>query len=190
MIGDFPDADTSVSLHDGSAETDTRGREPEMTATTTTSSTDKAPVKVPPPLLFLIPFLIGVALQLTVPIRLLPLGWVQLAAGLPLVVMGLALSLTAVRTLVGAETDLMFKKSTSVILERGPYRLSRNPIYLGASVMYIRGTIAVNSVWPLALFPVAVLLVLFRAIHPEERYLESKFGQPYRDYKSAVRRWL
>ncbi len=161
-----------------------------MTGTTVTGSTAKAPVKVPPPLLFLIPFLIGVAVQLTMPIHLMPLGWVQLAAGLPLVVLGLAFSLTAVRTLVGAETDLMFKKSTSVIIDGGPYRLSRNPIYIGASVMYIGAGIAVNSVWPLALFPVAVLLVLFRAIHPEERYLETKFGQPYRDYKSAVRRWL
>ena len=147
-------------------------------------------MKVPPPLLFLIPFLIGVAVQLAVPIRFLPLGWVQLAVGLPLAVMGLAFSLTATRTLMGAGTDLMFKKSTSVILDRGPYRLSRNPIYLGTSVVYIGAGIAVNSVWPLALFPVVVLLVLFRAIHPEERYLETKFGQPYRDYKSAVRRWL
>lgn len=161
-----------------------------MTATTTTGSTDKAPVKVPPPLFFLISFLVGVAVQLAVPIRFLPLGWVQLAAGLPLVVMGLAFSLTAARKLMGAETDLMFTKSTSVILDRGPYRLSRNPIYIGASVMYIGAGIAVNSVWPLALFPVAIMLVLFRAILPEERYLETKFGQPYRDYKSAVRRWL
>ena len=161
-----------------------------MTATAATGSTDKAPVKVPPPLLFLIPFLIGVAVQLAVPIRFLPLGWVQLAVGLPLVVMGLAFSLTATRALMGAETDLMFKKSTSVILDRGPYRLSRNPIYLGTSGVYIGAGIAVNSVWPLALFPVVVLLVLFRAIRVEERYLETKFGQPYRDYKSAVRRWL
>ena len=158
--------------------------------TTMTSSPDKAQVTVPPPLFFLVPFGVGVAVQLAVPIRFLPLGWIQLAAGLPLVVMGLAFSLTAARKLMGAETDLMFTKSTSVILDRGPYRLSRNPIYIGASVMYIGAGIAVNSVWPLALFPVAIMLVLFRAILPEERYLETKFGQPYRDYKSAVRRWL
>ena len=161
-----------------------------MTATTATGSTDKAPVKVPPPLFFLVPFLVGVGVQLAVPIHFLPLGWLQLAAGVPLAVMGLAVSLAAARTLVGAKTDLMFKKSTSVIIDRGPYRLSRNPIYLGTAVMYIGAGIAVNSVWPMALFPVVVLLVLSRAIRVEERYLETKFGQPYRDYKSAVRRWL
>ena len=155
-----------------------------------TGARDKASVKVPPPLLYLIPFLVGVAVQLAVPIHFLPIGWVQFAAGVPLAVMGLAFFLTAVRTLVSAETDVVFTKSTSVIIDRAPYRVSRNPIYLGLSVMYIGAGIAVNSVWPLALFPVVLVLVLFLAIRPEERYLESKFGQPYRDYMSAVRRWL
>ena len=155
-----------------------------------TGAPDKAPVKVPPPLLYLIPFLVGVAVQLAVPIHFLPLGWVQFAAGVPLAVMGLAFFLTAVRTLVGAETDVVFTKSTTTVVIRGPYQLSRNPIYVGASTMFIGGAIAVNSVWTLALFPAAVLLVLFRAIRPEERYLEQKFGQGYLNYKSMVRRWL
>ena len=158
--------------------------------TTMTSSPDKAQVTVPPPLFFLVPFGVGVAVQFTAPLPFLPTGWLQLALGLPIVGLGLVALLWAVKTLTGAGTDLMFTKATTAVLRQGPYRFSRNPLYLGVSVVYIGAGIAVNSVWPLALFPVAVLLALFRAIRVEERYLETKFGQPYRDYKSAVRRWL
>ena len=159
-------------------------------ATMVDNITDRAPVKVPPPLFFLVPFGVGVALQFAVPQAFLPTGWLQLAIGLPILGMGLAFALWTVRTLTSAGTDVVFTKSTTTVVIRGPYQLSRNPIYVGASTMFIGGAIAVNSVWPLALFPVAVLLVLFRAIRPEERYLEQKFGQGYLSYKSMVRRWL
>ena len=147
-------------------------------------------MKVPPPLFFLVPFGVGVALQFAVPQAFLPTGWLQLAIGLPILGMGLAFALWTVRTLTSAGTDVVFTKSTTTVVIRGPYQLSCNPIYVGASTMFIGGAIAVNSVWPLALFPVAVLLVVFRAIRPEERYLEQKFGQGYLSYKSMVRRWL
>ncbi len=159
-------------------------------ATMVDNTTDRAPVKVPPPLFFLVPFGVGVALQFAVPQAFLPTGWLQLAIGLPILGMGLAFALWTVRTLTSAGTDVVFTKSTTTVVIRGPYQRSRNPIYVGASTMFIGGAIAVNSVWPLALFPVAVLLVLFRAIRPEERYLEQKFGQGYLSYKSMVRRWL
>ena len=161
-----------------------------MMATMVDNSTDKAPVRVPPPLLFLIPFGVGAAVQFVAPQLFLPTGGLQLAIGLPIMGIGLAFALWAVRTLTSAETDLMFTKSTTTVVIQGPYQLSRNPIYVGASTMFLGGAIAVNSVWPLALFPAAVLLVLFRAIRPEERYLEQKFGQGYLNYKSMVRRWL
>ena len=159
-------------------------------ATMVDKATDRAPVKVPSPLFFLIPFGVGVGLQFAVPQAFLPTGWLQLAIGLPILGMGLAFALWTVRTLTSAGTDVVFTKSTTTVVIRGPYQLSRNPIYVGASTMFIGGAIAVNSVWPLALFPVAVLLVVFRAIRPEERYLEQKFGQGYLSYKSMVRRWL
>ena len=155
-----------------------------------TTMNDKAKVKVPPPLFFLTPLAGGVALQMVFPLRFLPEGSLQLAIGVPIMVLGLAFSLAAARTLVRAKTDLMFTKSTSQIVMLGPFRISRNPIYVGSTVMFMGAAIAFNSLWILGLFPVAVSLVLLGAIRPEEQFLEKKFGQEYLQYKTNVRRWL
>ncbi len=155
-----------------------------------TTMNDKAKVKVPPPLFFLTPLAGGLALQMVFPLRFLPAGSLQLAIGVSIAIIGLAFSLIAARTLVRAKTDLMFTKSTTAVVIRGPYQISRNPIYAGASLMYVGVAIALNSLWSLGLFPAAILLILLGAILPEERYLEQKFGREYLTYKSRVRRWL
>jgi protein-S-isoprenylcysteine O-methyltransferase Ste14 len=77
-----------------------------------------------------------------------------------------------------------------VIVRTGPYRLSRNPIYLGVLAVpaWCRGR--VNSVWLLATLVGAVALIHYVVIPREEQYLERKFGAQYLDYKASVRRWL
>ena len=150
---------------------------------------DTAGVIAPPPVIYLAFLLIGLGADRLWPAAVLSQG-PRYAAGIGVIALGLALGFAAVREFRRHNTSVKPHEPATALITGGPYRYSRNPIYLGASVMYIGAGIAVNSVWPLALFPVAVLLVLFRAIRVEERYLETKFGQPYRDYKSAVRRWL
>jgi protein-S-isoprenylcysteine O-methyltransferase Ste14 len=88
------------------------------------------------------------------------------------------------------ETGLLPGQETHAIIETGPFRLSRNPLYVGLLVLYLGLALLAPTVWGLVLFPVAVLLVLWGAIYPEERFLHTRFGAQYDDYKRRVRRWL
>ena len=88
------------------------------------------------------------------------------------------------------ETGLLPGQPTHALIERGPYRLSRNPLYVGLLALYLAMALLVPSFWGLVLFPVAVLLIFWGAIRPEERFLRRRFGQRYGDYADRVRRWL
>ena len=78
----------------------------------------------------------------------------------------------------------------TALVTEGPYRRSRNPIYLGMALIYLGVVCATASPGALALFPAVILVMEFGVIRREERYLERRFGEPYRSYKSHVRRWL
>lgn len=87
-------------------------------------------------------------------------------------------------------TGLLPGQPTKAMIEQGPYRLSRNPLYVGLLALYLALALLAPTVWGLALFPVAALLVRWGAIRPEERFLRERFGAPYEDYTRRVRRWL
>jgi protein-S-isoprenylcysteine O-methyltransferase Ste14 len=89
-----------------------------------------------------------------------------------------------------AGTPVPARKPTTTIVRTGPYRFSRNPIYLAFSVFQLGIAIWANSVWLLATLVGAVALIHFVVIPREEHYLEKKFGAQYLDYKASVRRWL
>lgn len=88
------------------------------------------------------------------------------------------------------ETGLLPGQPTNAIIESGPYRLSRNPLYVGLLALYVGLALLAPTFWGLVLFPAAVLLVLCGAIRPEERFLHEQFGATYDDYRQRVRRWL
>jgi len=79
---------------------------------------------------------------------------------------------------------------TTAIVVHGPYRFTRNPMYVSLVGLYAGVTLFVNSAWPLILLPAVVLLVRRQVIAREEAYLEAKFGEEYRAYKARVRRWI
>ena len=81
-------------------------------------------------------------------------------------------------------------KPSTALVEAGPYKFSRNPIYVGFAITYLGLAVAMDSLWALALLIPCLVVVDRGVIVREERYLEAKFGQPYRDYKARVRRWL
>jgi protein-S-isoprenylcysteine O-methyltransferase Ste14 len=108
----------------------------------------------------------------------------------PLVVVAVALFAYAVTTFRSAGTPVPARKPTTVIVRTGPYRFSRNPIYLAFSLFQFGVAIWVNSVWLLATLVGAVALVHYVVIRREEQYLERRFGTQYLDYKARVRRWL
>jgi len=87
-------------------------------------------------------------------------------------------------------TALLPGGSTHTILDRGPFRVSRNPLYLGLIVLDVALALLRPSFWALALVPVGVVALWWGAILPEERYLSTKFGAEYDAYRTRVRRWL
>jgi protein-S-isoprenylcysteine O-methyltransferase Ste14 len=87
-------------------------------------------------------------------------------------------------------TGLLPGQATNAMIEEGPYRLSRNPLYVGLLALYLALALLTSTFWGLVFFPAAVLLVLWGAIRPEERFLHERFGSAYDDYTRRVRRWL
>jgi protein-S-isoprenylcysteine O-methyltransferase Ste14 len=88
------------------------------------------------------------------------------------------------------DTGLLPGQATHAMIEVGPYRLSRNPLYVGLLVLYVGLGLLIPTFWGLVLFPAAVLLLRWGAISPEERFLHERFGASYDDYTRRVRRWL
>jgi len=88
------------------------------------------------------------------------------------------------------QTGLLPGQPTRAMIEGGPFRVSRNPLYVGLLALYIGLALLAPTFWGLLLFPAAVLLILWGAILPEERFLHNRFGRPYDDYARRVRRWL
>jgi protein-S-isoprenylcysteine O-methyltransferase Ste14 len=76
------------------------------------------------------------------------------------------------------------------LVSDGPFRFSRNPIYISLAVMYTGLSTALNTVWPLAFLIFAIVTVDRRIILQEEKFLEKKFGEEYLSYKVKVRRWI
>ena len=154
-----------------------------------TATEDTSGVRFPPPLIYVGGFVIGYLLDRAVPLTLTswplgePLGWA-------LVAVGGALMGSAVMTFRRAGTSLNPAKPTTRVVVHGPYRFTRNPMYVGWVIVYLGCVLLTNTVWPLVSLPVVLVLISRAVIAKEERYLEAKFGDAYRAYKARVRRWL
>ena len=151
---------------------------------------DTAQVIIPPPLAWGLAIVAGLALKWLVPLPFLPAdlptGWL----GAIVFVLALALGVWAIVTMTRAGSNVPTNLPTTTIVESGPYRFTRNPIYLGMIVGLIALAIAFDSLWLLvALMPFA-FVIRYGVVAREEAYLERKFGGVYLAYKSRVRRWL
>src|SRR6266536_4187609 len=144
---------------------------------------------VRPPLVYLISLVSGAVIQLATPFPFLP-RTLAVPLGAPLVVVAIALFAYSVATFRAAGTPVPARKPTAMVVRTGPYRFSRNPIYLAFSLFQLGIAIWVNSVWLLATLVGAVALMHYFVIRREDGYLERRFGAQYLDYKASVRRWL
>ena len=144
---------------------------------------------VRPPFVYLISLATGALIQIATPLPFLP-GTLALPLGVPLVVLAIALFTYSVARFRAAGTPVPARKPTTAIVRTGPYRFSRNPIYLAFSLLQLGIAISVNSLWLLATLVGAVALIHWVVIPKEEAYLERRFGADYTDYKATVRRWL
>lgn len=153
---------------------------------------DYADVVIKPPVLFAGTLLLGLFLSWFFPIGpgLGDANWRALAAGGTLALAGLGIGIQAVRQFRAGGTSLVPGEPSTMLLESGPYRFTRNPIYIGFILLYFGIAIMATSVWLLVLL-VPVLMVLQRGVvEREEAYLTDKFGEPYRKYQARVPRWV
>ena len=153
-------------------------------------SADAPSFRVWPPVALGVPWLAGYAVTRAVgaPVPLHEpwagaLGWVLVVAFA--VWNGWALWL-----LHSHDTALLPGGSTRVVLDSGPYALSRNPLYVGLVALYVGLALLGQAFWSLVLLPVGLGLLWWGAVRPEEDYLAARFGPEYADYRRRVRRWL
>jgi protein-S-isoprenylcysteine O-methyltransferase Ste14 len=151
---------------------------------------DTAHVLIRPPLAWGLAILAGLALDWLVPLPFLPAdlpaGWL----GATVFVFALALAAWAIVTMTRAGSNVPTNMPTTTIVESGPYRFTRNPIYLGMVLGLIGLGVAFDTLWlQLMLVPFA-LVIRYGVVAREEAYLDRKFGDVYRGYRSRVRRWL
>jgi protein-S-isoprenylcysteine O-methyltransferase Ste14 len=144
---------------------------------------------VRPPFVYLSAIVLGLVLHFAWPVRLVSRA-VSVPLGATAVLVAVALFLSAVRTFRTAGTPVPGNLPTATIVRSGPYRWSRNPIYLAFSLLQLGAAVWVNSLWLLVTLIPAVALMSLVVIPREERYLEARFPSDYLAYKASVRRWL
>ena len=151
---------------------------------------DTANVIVQPPIAWALAVLAGLALKWLMPLSFLPAavptGWL----GTIVFALALALVAWAISTMTRAGSNVPTSLPTTTIVETGPYRFTRNPIYVGMVMGLIGLAIAFNSLWLLMTLVPFALVISYGVITREEAYLERKFGDVYRRYHTRVRRWL
>jgi protein-S-isoprenylcysteine O-methyltransferase Ste14 len=152
--------------------------------------TPTAQVLIRPPLAWALAVIAGFALDWLEPLALLPEDWPTGWLGAVVFVLALALAVWAMDTIVRAGSNVPTNRPTTTIVEGGPYRFTRNPIYMGMFGGLIGLAIAFDTLWLLlALVPFA-LVIRYGVVAREEAYLDRKFGEAYRGYRRRVRRWL
>ena len=156
------------------------------------STTDFADVAIKPPLLFLGALALGCLLSLVIPIgpELASANGLALATGLSFIATGFALAAVSVRAFHLAGTDIVPGRPSTALVTTGPYKITRNPIYIGFTLVYFGLTIVLTSVWVLLLLIPTLIILQRGVVEPEEAYLERQFGESYRRYKLQVPRWL
>jgi protein-S-isoprenylcysteine O-methyltransferase Ste14 len=151
---------------------------------------DRSNAVIRPPVALALAILGGLVAERSIPLPFLPDYVPKAWAGAAVLAFGLALGAWAIATLRRAGTRVETTQPTTTVVTSGPYRFTRNPIYVGMLAVLIGLAIALNTVWLLVALVPFYLVIRFGVIAREEAYLERKFGETYRSYKSRVRRWL
>src|SRR5262249_35882273 len=144
---------------------------------------------VRPPVVVLAALLSGAVLNVAWPLPFFPHA-LRLPVGCLLVVMAVALFSYSVRRFRISGTPGPGNKPATAIVRTGPYRFSRNPIYLAFFALHFGLAIWINSLWLVATLVAIVAIIALVVVPREERYLTGRFGSEYLGYKASVRRWL
>lgn len=152
-----------------------------------------AGVRFPPPFIYAALYLIGLAIErwvvrvrvsaLAPHSQLAVVGWVAVAVGFTIAAAGM-------RAFRRHRTAVLPFRPAKTVVQSGPYRWTRNPMYLGLAIFYGGLTFVFDTAVPLLLLPLAIAAMQMLVISREERYLTDAFGDEYRRYQQRVRRWL
>ena len=150
---------------------------------------DNPGVIAPPPLIYAGALVIGLLANRLYPAAFLPRGLSRVLGWL-LIVGGLVIGSLGFREMRRAGTEVDPREPTTAIVTGGPFRFTRNPLYLCMTLIYAGITARANALPAALLFPVVLRIMRHGVIEREEHYLERKFGDEYLDYKARVRRWI
>ena len=151
---------------------------------------DRPNVIIPPPISWTLAILAGLVAGWLYALQFVPTSIPRAWVGGGLFALGVALAVWAIVNIRKAGAQFDVHKPTTAIVETGPYRFTRNPIYLGMFLGQTGIAIGFDSLWVLAMLVPFYFVVRHGVVAREEAYLERKFGAVYRGYKSRVRRWL
>jgi protein-S-isoprenylcysteine O-methyltransferase Ste14 len=154
-------------------------------------SMDNANVRFPPPLLYLGALLLGWLAGRILGIE----GWesyreLSLFVGGVFALIGIVLILWAAGLFRRAGTNIRPREPANALVLTGLYRNTRNPMYLGMTLLYFGVAVLLHSLVAILLLVVVLVIMQTQVIAREERYLEGRFGDDYRAYKKRVRRWI
>ena len=155
-----------------------------------TETRDSSNAIVRPPIAWALAFLAGLAIDWLYPLPWIPATWPNVWIGAAVFVAAFALAVWSIVTIRRAGTAVETVKPTTAIVADGPYRLTRNPIYMGMLLGLIGLAVGFNSLWILVALVPFYVIIRYGVVAREEAYLERKFGSMYLDFKSRVRRWL
>lgn len=150
-------------------------------------------IRFPPPAVYVALFLLALILE---SVARLPLHADRAGAhlldllGVALVIAGAVMMLWGIATFWRARTTILPFEPASALVRHGPYRFTRNPMYVGMTVAYVGAAFAMNVAWPFVVLPVAIWVIQRYVIRPEEEYLERTFGADYAEFRARVRRWI
>ena len=155
----------------------------------TKQNTDHAQVMVPPPLVFL-GYLIGaLILNWIVPFPA-PSTFILRLVGRLAIIGGILFVGSAFWQMRKSNTSVDPREPVTAFVTSGPYRFTRNPIYLGLFLVYLGFTLLAGTLWGLIASPFLIWTMTEAVIHAEEIYLTEKFGEQYKQYRSRVRQWI
>lgn len=155
-----------------------------------TESEERVKHAIPPPAIYFGFLLIGLLTNQFYRLALTPFNLTITVLGIAVLLTGLVIGASAIREMRRAGVSPDPSKPPAALVVEGAFRFSRNPIYISFAIIYLGISVAFNTPWPFVWLILPLLVVDRNIIPTEERYLERRFGEEYRAYKSRVRRWI